>query len=459
MKREKAKRRFLIFLISLAIIAVDIYLFVYLSGDSEKGKVVNKEKIEIPINQKISNSMSSFEQTKNFDRTIDYFLKKWEIKGASFALMKDDKLVYAKGYGVADAISNERCEVRHLFRVASVSKLITAVTIMKLREEGKIKLSDKVFGEGGVLNDSIFTSMIRYKQTRNITVEHLLRHQAGFSKRAGDPMFNMEIMASNLKIPLPLTMDDIVRYAAQSPLSFQPGGSSSYSNLGYLVLSKIVEKVSGIEYETYVRDSILAPIGCYDMHLGENYQNMRRDNEVNYYGVWDEEPVEAYDGTGRIVAKSDGGNDIKGLYGAGAWIASPVELLKFVAAVDDANINNNFLSRESVNLMTQFSSRELPIGWAKVTSNDEWLRSGTFSGTSALIKHQRNNMTWVFITNTSSWKGAYFTSYINSAVTSAIKKVDDWPIRDLFVDIPEDLSIYDINIASSNEDEDVGNNS
>lgn len=435
-KVHRSNRKMVVILVLLAIIAVDVYLFrLFTHGDKAKRKATSSQ-ITIPINQQLTNSMSDLEGTERFDRSIENFLSKWELKGASFALMRGNKLVYAKGYGYANVLDNEKCEVKHLFRIASVSKLITAIAIMKLREDGRLKLNDKVFGESGILNDSIFTSMLRYKESRNITVEHLLRHKGGFSQRLGDPMFNMDVMANTLNLPLPLKMDDMVRYAAQCKLKFKPGSSSSYSNLGYLVLSKVIEKVSGEEYEQYVKRVILDPIGCYDMYLGENQKIDRKHNEVCYYEVHDAEPVEAFDGSGLMVTKSNGGNDIKGLYGAGGWIASPVELLKVISAIDNVNSQNNILSRESISLMTRYSKSDLPIGWAKVTSRDEWLRTGTFSGTSALIKHQSNNFTWVFVTNTSSWKGAYFTSYINKSISDAVSRVKSWPDRDLFTEMP-----------------------
>lgn len=431
--KRKYRRRIL--LTSFIIIVFDVILFSVKPWKyfEEKEEVMVKVEEKIPLNHILNNSMSTFQQTERFDKDIERFMQKWDIKGASFALMKNDNLIYAKGYGYADAEKAIPCEVRHLFRVASVSKLITAVAIMKLKEQGRLSLSDHVFGATGILSDSIF-SEINDKRVKDITIEHLLRHQGGFSQRAGDPMFNCHDVARNLGAPLPLKMDDMVRYAAKSRLRNQPGNSTQYSNLGYLVLSKIVEKISGMNYETYVKQTILDSIGCYDMHIGKNYEFDRPTNEVKYYEVNEAEPVKAYDGSDRMVLKSNGGNDVTGLYGAGGWIASPVELLRFITAVDGDTHKHNILSQESIDIMTGFNKRELPIGWARVTENDEWIRTGTLAGTSAIIKRQNDGVTWVFLSNTSSWKGHYFTSFINRMVKDAMTKVVDWPERDLFVE-------------------------
>lgn len=447
MKLRRGRRKLLLFVISLTVIGFDAWLFVKQPWKVREDKEIVAEK-PVPLNFLLNNEMSSFESTEKFDRTIERFLSKWDIKGASFAIMKDDKLLYAKGYGYTNTKTGEKCDVKHLFRVASVSKLITAVAVMKLYDSGRISLSDKVFGEGGILGDSMFLD-ITDKRVNEITVEHLLRHKAGFSHRIGDPMFNMDVVARKMDKNLPLSMDDMVQYAAREKLRSRPGSSSDYSNLGYLVLSKVVERVSGMKYEKYVQDSILYPIGCFDMHIGGNYETQLRPNEVAYYEVHDAEPVEAYDGSGRKVLKSNGGNNVTGLYGAGGWIASPVELLRFVTAVD-GNINkSNILSKKAIDLMTEFRKSEMPIGWAKVTENDDWIRTGTLAGTSALIKRQRNNITWVFLTNTSSWKGARFTSFINKGIGDAINRVQIWPERDMFVDIPEIQRFNGLNSADS----------
>lgn len=384
----------------------------------------------IPLNHVIDNSMSSFEQTERFDKDILRFMRQWEIRGGSFALMYNDSLLYAKGYGYANIQDSIPCDVSHLFRVASISKLITAAAVMQLCEKQKLSLSNRVFGEHGILNDSLYSN-IRDKNVKNITVEHLLRHTAGFSSPFGDPAFNMDRVAQFLEKPLPLTIDDMTEYASRNRLRSRPGGAYKYSNLGYIVLSKIIEKTTNLPYETYVRDSLLAPIGCYDMYLGKNFSQNRKENEVAYYEVEEAEPVAAFDGSGKMVMKSNGGNDVCCLSGAGGWIASPVELLKFVAAINNHPGKADILPARTVELMTRCDKAQKPIGWANVTQY-EWFRSGSMAGTSALIKRQRDGFTWVFISNSSSWNGPYLSKQMSTAISRAVSRVKEWPKRDLF---------------------------
>lgn len=418
-------------LIAAIFIAAIVAIISGINHQSERESEKTVTRTNPPINKLLKNSMSEFESTKRFDREIQRFMRYWGIRGGSFALMRNDSLLYAKGYGYANVEDTIKCSVSDLFRVASVSKLITAVGIMKLKEQGHLKLNQTVFGKDGILNDSIFTHRIRDKKIKNVTVEHLLRHTSGFSNPIGDAAFNPDIVARVLHKPLPLTLDDMVEYASLNKLRHRPGTSYNYSNIGYLVLSKIIEKVTNIEYETYIKDSILTPIGCYDMHLAQNYPWNFKDHEVTYYEVKEAEKVPAFDGSSKMVMKSLGGNDVRGLSGAGGWIASAPELLLFVAAINKNSGRENFLTKESIKQMTHFDKRLKPIGWASVTSK-EWLRSGSMAGTSALIKRQKDGYTWVFISNSSSWNGPYLSKRMSHSISTAIRRVKEWPKQDLF---------------------------
>lgn len=392
------------------------------------------------INMLIDNSMSDLEQTKSFDRDILKFMRYWDLKGASFALMRNDSLLYAKGYGYSNLADSTLCNVDNTFRVASVSKLITASAIMKLVERGSISLDSQVFGEEGIINDTLFLNL-KYKNLESITVEHLLRHTAGFSSPVGDPAFSNHNIARSLDKELPLSLDDMVLYATKNRLKSKPGSNYDYSNLGYIILGKVIEVVSGEGYEKFVRDNILTPVGCYDMYIGQNFSEDRADNEVHYYEVREAEPVTAIDGSGRVVMKSNGGNNVTLLGGAGGWVASPVEILQFVASINGSGVVDDILSAETIKTMTYDSKRDKPIGWA-IVKGEEWLRSGSMAGTTALIKRQTDGYTWVFVTNSSSWNGHRLTSYMSSQISRSLAKVKVWPKRDLF-------QIRDMEIATN----------
>ena len=426
--RAVYKRILILLTLSLCVITIcRIHYLRYLSPED------SPEEIESPqgLHLIISNSDSDLEETRRMETSIERFMAQWEIEGASLAIMKNGHLLYSKGFGKANRETGEPMEVRHIFRIASLSKLITATGIMKLCESGRLSLNDRVFGPDGILNDSIFLN-IRDKRVQKITVEHLLRHQGGYSIRAGDPLFCMPSVARQLGKTLPLTLDDMVQYASSTRLRYEPGSSNIYSNLGYVVLSKVIEKVSGLPYETYMQDSILHPIGCMDMHIGYSSPEKRFPNEVHYYEPSDAEPTEsALDGK-TMVPKSYGGSDLQVLSGAGGWVASPTELMRFITAIDDQDSKPDILKPSSIALMTEKDENRYPIGWMRTTRGDDWTRTGTLAGSSVMLKRQHNGYTWVFITNTSSWSGSRFPRKIENMIRQALDKVKAWPKRDLF---------------------------
>ncbi|MFA6770142.1 MAG: serine hydrolase domain-containing protein [Bacteroidales bacterium] len=398
--------------------------------NSQNGESL-EDQVPVAINHLLSNELSNLPATTKLDSQIDNFMKKWEINGASLAIMKDEKLIYAKGYGWANLEENIETEVRHIFRIASLSKLITAVAIMKLYQEGKLSLEDNIFGSDGHLN-YLNLSQLRDKRVKEITIEHLLRHKGGFSTRAGDPMFSLATISKRLKLNRAVTEQELIEYVLTQRLGFTPGTGTRYSNLGYFILSKVIEAVTGQRYDSYIQDSILKPNGIYDMHLARNFYKDKYPNEVKYYEPSNEEPISAFDGRDTLLPRCYGGNNIEMLLGAGAWVASPVEMLKFISLIDGRDGIKDILSKESVNLMTFSTPATLPIGWAKCYPSGNWTRTGTLSGSSALIKYNSNGYSWVFITNTSSWKGSTFPKNIDGFFRGAMQRVSEWPERDLF---------------------------
>ena len=91
-------------------------------------------------------------------------------------------------------------------------------------------------------------------------------------------MFNAKSVANYLKKELPLSTRDYVEYATRVGLRWTPGTSSRYSNLGYLILSSVIEKLSGSRYEDYIKLHILEPLGIYDIHIAENFPEDRDEH-------------------------------------------------------------------------------------------------------------------------------------------------------------------------------------
>lgn len=397
----------------------------HLATDADSGNINT-----VSINSILTNEIcGTAEQSEAMDAYIERFMKRWEIKGGSLAVMKDGRLIYSKGYGWADEGKGEKMSPGNIFRVASLSKLITATAIMQLCERKVLSLDDRVFGDGGILDCPQFRD-IRDRRIKDITVEQLLRHKAGFTMHKGDPLFTTREIIIWEKLDTVPDMDRVIQYALSERLGYTPGQGYRYSNLGYLILTKIIEVCSGTEYEEYCQENILHPAGCYDMHLARNLYEDRYPNEVRYYETHDATPVPAFDNSGDSLYRSYGGSNIEGLLGAGGWVASPSEFVRFVASIDGDPSVPDVISETSVRTMT--ADRVRPIGWVRAGAGKDWTRTGTLAGTSAMLTKQADGYIWMFVTNTSSWKGSRFTRYIDRMYRTASARIDSWPKEDLF---------------------------
>jgi len=433
MKKTKGHGVLRTFFVSLIIITIIglILIIKTIYTSSVNGDSPLREVLPVAINHLLSNELSNLPEAKNLDLQIERFMWEWQIKGASIAIMKNEKLIYTKGYGWADEEDSVRTDVKHVFRIASLSKLITATTIMKMVEDGLVELHSKPFQYGGILDLPQFKN-IKDIRVRSITIEDLLRHRGGFTLRGGDPLFNTLIVKERMNLDFAPTANNVIEYALSRNLGFEPGKGTRYSNLGYLILSRIIEEISGKSYEEYVQENILYPSGIYDMHIAKNLYSQKYPNEVRYYEPENEEAVESFDGSGVLRPRCYGGNNIEGLLGAGAWVSSPSELLLFVASIDGKPEIPDIISKKSIDIMTTNAPGISPIGWAKINNEGDWSRTGTLSGTSALLKYQRDGISWVFITNTSSWKGSRFPIKIEGLLNKVLQKITIWPDRDLF---------------------------
>ena len=416
---------------AFAAIAVAVLAIVAVcSGFGKKDEEIRRTPVN--LNETLTNAVSDTSVLAGFDKQVKDYMTVWGLKGASLSVMRNDSLLFSKGYGWAD--NKIPMEPGHILRMASVSKLVTAVGIMVLQERGELTLKDQVFGPGGILSDSLYNSVITDSLYYKITVEDLLRHKGGFSKKGGDPMFSTRwIMMQNYWKQVP-TKEQLTVVQLKRPLQFEPGTWQDYSNYGYLALSMVIEKVSGMPYEDFIQENVLHPAGCVNFKMAGNYYEDKHPDEVRYYVQKDDEPSEEFNNSGRKVTRCYGGNNVAGLLGAGAWVASTPELALLVASIDGKSEVPDIISKESVYAMTEyFDPDTFSLGWNDTKPTGEWTRTGTFAGTSALVKYFPDGECWIFITNTSTYKGpglAKFTTELFENLRSSYSA--KFPKRNLF---------------------------
>ncbi len=380
---------------------------------------------------RISNIDSPDELAAPFETGLLGLMRREGLQGGvSVAISKGGRLVLAKGFGFSDVENSIKMQPYNVLRVASVSKLITAVAIMRLVDKGRLVLDQKVFGPTGVLNDDVF-SVMKDRRMGNITIRNLLNHSGGWMTRYGDPMFMPQIVADEMGCDMPVSVEDIIRFMQGKSMHFQPGAYSVYSNFGYAILGEVVAKASGLPYEEYVRSEILAPLGIFGAHLGYSRKEERLENEVLYYEQDTSFLTADYALRGKMSRRAYGGSDIHTLGAAGGWVVCAPDLVKLVLSIDGLGAVPDMLPPSLIDEMTHEDAKFDPLGWRKVVGGT-WFRTGTLSASSAIVCRRPDGICFAAILNSSNSRGPGLAVTMANLMNQLIDNVDEWPAYDLW---------------------------
>lgn len=268
---------------------------------------------------------------ESFDDMMLQFLRRHSVPGASLAVGRAGKVVYSRGFGYADLEKQQPVQPEALFRIASISKPVTSAAVLQLVDRGKLKLSDRV---ADVL--SLPLDAKADPRWRDVTVLNLLHHAGGFdSSKSDDPMFMSVRIARHFGKAPPAGADQIIRYMIRQPLDFDPGTRYCYSNFGYCILGRVIEKASGQPYETYVRREILQPCGAEGMRLGRSLLEDRLDGEVRYYDSGGHKGKCVFAGQlDQTVPAPYGTFYAEAMDSHGGWVGSAADLVRFGMSFD-----------------------------------------------------------------------------------------------------------------------------
>ncbi|HOX38099.1 MAG TPA: serine hydrolase domain-containing protein [Candidatus Brocadiia bacterium] len=370
------------------------------------------------------------------DAVIAWMAEK-NVPGASLAVARNNRLVLARGYGWGDLQSLAPAQPGSLFRIASITKPITSAAIMRLVQDGRLSLSDRVFDllkvepylEPGAEFD---------ERLRAVTVLQCLNHTGGWDRsKSGDPMAKSVAIAQALHVQPPAEPEHIIRWMAGRRLEADPGKAYAYSNFGYCILGRIIESLSGVSYERYVKEQILDPLGVRRMQIGRTLPKFRADGEVAYYPANDLAPSVFADSLGCRIPKPYGSFYLEAMDSHGAWIASAPELVRFGSAFNDPD-NCPILHRRGVEAM--FERPPAPV-WHDAAGNPQpsfyangWMvdlphetrierhnHSGMLDGTTTTLLRRGDGVCWALLFNSSPPGTAL------ERLDKAVSEVKQWP--------------------------------
>ena len=372
----------------------------YLTIDPKTGKLSQKMKaigqsVTVTVKYKEATGRCRINILSDFPEldasVLDYMLRA-DVKGMSVAVVYKERLVYLRAYGHVD--SGRPADIYHNFRIASMSKPITVIALLKLVEQGKLDIDQKVFGPGSVLADD-FGPVPAGSNKELITVKHLIEHQSGW---AGD-------MAYTGYNDYPDAGAMVRAGLAHYKLAFTPGERTLYSNFGYGVLGRVIEKLSGMKYADFVRQYIIEPCGIRQMTLAKGPVADRDANESNYFA--DDEQADMIHPAITNYFDSFGG-----------WKSTPADYARFVLHTDRMPGVPDILPAEILNL-TYFRGN--------------WSHGGMLPGTATNITRLTDDLTMIYMANTWRFKNPAFGDMLNS-VRDPIMARTVWPDYNLFDD-------------------------
>ncbi|MEU6720170.1 serine hydrolase domain-containing protein [Nonomuraea sp. NPDC046802] len=366
-----------------------------------------------------------------FDSAMKTFITERNISCAQLAVAKGGKILLARGYGAyTKAGARVLVQPTSLFRIASLSKSLTGAALARLAQDGKVSLGAKVSTLLGL-------STTADPRLANVTLWRLLQHTGGWNRDVTpDPLWNDTNIAAALDLSLPVGHADIMKYVTARKLDFDPGAKHVYSNYGYMLAGRVIEKVSGMSYESYIRQQLLSPVGISRMRLGRSLRSQAFSTEVPYESKYTRKSV--VDGSGAVVPFPFGGFNMPNQDANGGWVASAVDMVKwgFVFDAPGVVLNKTSISRVFAKPETGVNSGGswYGLGWHVRNNNvgtlNTW-HNGSMPGTFSFLARVQNGVSYCAIFNRREEEGSPDFDVIDPILGKAISTVKTWPTTDL----------------------------
>lgn len=360
-----------------------------------------------------------------FDQAMRKLMQRHDAPGASLSIAKNKRLVYARGFGWAWIDGKVPARPVTVFGLASVSKAITGIAVLKMVDDGRFGLDDPAFELLSWLKKRPGTPVDR--RVWKITIRQLLNHSGGFNHNPA----KQQVARAMGKPTSQLRERDVVEFALGQPLDFAPGTEQHYSNLGFTVLGAVVESVAGEPYGQAVHRLVLDPLHVRNARLGHG-EPYERDTARCYGTKWNElPPIDIAGGS------------------AGGWMAPTVELVRLLVGLQGAHgkallspaIFREMLAPPRPPLKRRPNGGWFGLGWDIVQpapNGRSYAKNGGMGGVRSFIGHMAGNIDWAVVFN----GGADVAGEIGTdadaykTITGLASGITSWPDGDLFPRFP-----------------------
>jgi N-acyl-D-amino-acid deacylase len=378
---------------------------------------------EAPINGKAGPGLEAV------DTAVIKIMDRHGIPGAALAIAKNGKLVLAKGYGWSDVAMGTAVGPNTPFGLASVSKVFTATAILKLVENGRLGLDDKVLGHVKDIKPPF--GRAPDPLLGEVTVRHCLNHSGGWDRTVeGDPITWQPLVCRAMRVRPPLSAAQLLSFVFGLPLNFKPGTEVNYSNVGFVILGEIISRVSGQSYERFVAENVLKPLGLKRPALHPIEGKYLEHESIRYM-------------PGALIALPP--MRMPMLNACGGWSASVVDMLRFLTNIDGSR-GEAILKEKTRKEMFAKPDKSLVrpdgtwfgLGWDSVHFDGDKFslsKEGNFQGMRTFLKHQPSGVDLALLFNV----GMEFdpldvriTALAIREVKQALERVEKYPDIDLF---------------------------
>lgn len=366
-----------------------------------------------------------------FDNQMKSFMQARGITGGQLAVTYKGRLVLARGYSTSTALT---VQPTSLFRIASLTKSFTAAAIVKLVQDGKLSLTTPV---GNIIPITPPTGQTKDTRWSAVTIKRLLQHIGGFDRDvSGDPEWEDAKISKALGVPMELHPADVIKYMAGQKLDFAPGSKYAYSNFGYTLAGRVIEKVSGLSYPTYVQQKLLTPLKI--TRMAQGYSIAKHAGEVSYDSQYTGKTV--LDMSGATVPAPYGSFSMRIQDANGGWIGSAPDLVRWAKMFDKSSSVLNTASLNSIWAKPEIGIQ--PDGWyyglgwqvrptTGGTGRNTW-HTGSMPGTFTIVVRTYNGMSWAALFNRRDDASGKSYGDIDAALWTAANGVKTWPTNDMF---------------------------